>query len=162
MPTPVPQNTDLATILAAARDKLVADGVFAASACFLTLNPDDLRFPPSDQFAAVCPGPQRINTGVYVGGGRDIVVVEGQLTVSLWCRLALDQQPRDDSYLTDATLGALRRWRCVVNSLLLYQPLDGGGNQLLPKGFKWEGLDSYSRDYQGVGWGCLKSSFSFE
>lgn len=124
-----PFAVDIATLLKAFRDKLISDNVFLSTNCFLSLVPSTLMFPPNDQFATLQPLRQTVDSGSVRGGGRVDMYMEGQLGVTVWSRLALDQLTRDDSYLTDSSLGALGKLACVINSLQLYQPVDSSLNQ---------------------------------
>jgi hypothetical protein len=122
-------NSTLDVLLAAVRDKLVSDGVFTN--CFLSLSPITLKNPPGDQYAIVTPGEQEIDQPVLTGSGRDVLFIKGHVDVTIWNRLFLDESLRDTAYLTDSSLGALKKVQCVINSLTMFDPQDSTPNYLL-------------------------------
>src|SRR5436305_1593194 len=130
MPTPKRIPTDLSTILIAVRDKLISDDLFPSTAVWLSLSPNLLQNPPSDDFAVLMPGTQRVIQGEVVGGGRDLTGMEGEVSLTIWDRLALDQVPRADDFLTHS-LGILGKMKCVINSLQLCDPVDASSNPIL-------------------------------
>jgi hypothetical protein len=156
-----PVNTTLDVLLTAAEAKLVADNVVTSSNCFITVKPDVIMFPPGT-YVVISPGKQVVDDHIRVGAGRDVVVIDGQMTVSIWTAVALDQSPRDDQFLTKSSLGAIVLTTSVINSLELYQPVDESGNQLMPMGFELISIDTYSREVQGVGWGQIKTLWKLE
>lgn len=117
-------TTTLATVLQTVQNKLIDDELFADNSCFLSLAPDASLYPPSDHFCAIAPGRQVADAPLVVGVGFAFV---GQITVAIWNRLALDQVPRADSYLTDASLGLLNKLQDVLTSLQMFMPQDSNG-----------------------------------
>lgn len=158
---PTPQNTTLDVLLLAAQSKLIADDVFHLSSCFLTVTPDLLEFPANDVFGTISPGRQTIDDPIRIGAGRVVIVVNGEMIVTIWTRSYLDQVPQDTLFLTNSATGAIQTSTAVINSLELYQPVDGSGNQLLPAGFELVEIESFSRKAEKVGWGAIKTRWKF-
>lgn len=146
-------------ILVAVRDKLINDGLFPASACYISLTPDVNLYPPTDQFAVVSPGTQTPDPGVVMGGGNITMLFVGEVIVTLWSRLATDEIQRDETYLTDASLGAVAAITCMLTSLQLYMPENQDGSWMLSEPMRLTAMDAPER-VQNVQWG--KTSMLFE
>jgi hypothetical protein len=129
MPNRIP--SDLGTILLAMKTQLVAQNVFPSASVWLSLTPEQISFPPDDQFCQICPETWRVDQSVVIGGGTDTFFVEGEVSVNLWSRVALDQTGRADDYLTSISLGALERLKILIAALMLYDPTDMTGNPIL-------------------------------
>lgn len=158
MPTPI--NTNLATILQAVESQLISKGGFTNATCFMSLNPDQSLMQPSDQYIIVTPGPLTVDQRIVTGG--NLLYFTGSFFTTLWSRLALDQTTHDDSFLTDATYGALTTLNSVIGALHLFQPLDSSSNQELDVPIRLSGVENYSRDFKGVGWGAIKCKWLLE
>lgn len=118
----------LTDILVAIRNKLVTDGLFTPSTCFLSLTPDILKAPPNDQLCVLTPTEFRVDQPCVVGGGNDLMFWLGEFMVTLWVRLATDRQMQDTLWITDRTLGALKLHDKLFESLQLYDPTNPAGN----------------------------------
>lgn len=153
--------TDLATLLTDIENKLISDGIFQSNTCFVSLLPDRLTFPASDQFAVITPGRQDVDPDTVSGADPQLIYFLGEFTVTLWGRLALDQYPRDDIYLDDGTLGLLKIMKSVIVSLHLYQPTDTGGNPLNTTP-RLRSVTTLAKKVPEAGWGAVVLSFSLE
>lgn len=122
--------TDLSTILRTFRDKLIDDGVFTDSTCWLSATPDVLKYPPSDRFIVVSPGDQNFEQPIIAGTGNRALAVDGTVNLTFRSRLNLDELPRSDVYLTDDSLGLLPGINCIIASLSMYMPKDSEGNSI--------------------------------
>ena len=95
--------------------------------------------------------------GCQAGGGRNTMKIDGIFAISIWLRLWLDEIPRDDAWLTNATLGMAPMVDAVVDAMEQAMPLDSNnryyfiqparcitpGWQFLPKRIgAWQKLES--------------------
>lgn len=161
--------TTLAPLLQAAAACIVSANIIASTNIFIATEPEiTLRFPPTDIYAVISPGRQRVNQSVREGAGRVVMLMEGRFDITLWVRLILDQTPRDDYWITDSTLGVLHTMNSIVNALELFQPNDGAGNALSATGYELVEISSYKRSYprrpddSPIGWGNLTSQWQVE
>lgn len=149
-------DSDLSTICVAVRDKLLTDVDF--SAVWISLDPFALRNPPDDQFAVVSLGDQILQQASTMGGGREYNFVEGVLTVTIYARLILDQVTRNDSYMTDASLGALKRLKCCINSLQMFDPVNGASDYVLAEPLRFFKIDT-PKKVSLPGWGLVQGQW---
>lgn len=143
-------NTDIATILEAVQQKVIDDGIF--DAVYISLQPQPLKYPPSDQYVIITPGRQPLDQGSTAGGGRDYNFVKGDLVLTIWSRLILDEVPRDNSYLTNVSLGALRKLKCCINSFQMFDPTNLNEDYILGEPMRFKAIEVPEKT--GIpGWG---------
>lgn len=158
-------KTWIDTIIAAVKTKLcTTDTLFDANYCFLSLEPDQQTPPPTDLYATLVVGPQRPDQAVIRGAAAGTITpVNGELGVILWARLAVDQAGRDDLFVTDPTLGALAKWRQVLKSLQLFDPVNGSSDFLLMNPMRLADPGFLTRPRTNrPGWGSVASSFEVD
>lgn len=119
---PVPTPASLGEVLQAARDVLVAQGVFTEPQAFLGLDPDDIILGPTSPIAVVTFGnfDQRDESIHAEVDTTDTPTMQGELIVSMWIRIALDAQGRDTYFLTTNSSnvkGASEKLRQVMVAL---------------------------------------------
>jgi len=121
------------TLLSLVGTKLgTTDQIVDPNYVYVALDENQQTNPPdTDLYLTVVLGPQRPDQPLITGGGLDTPEFHGQLAVVVWNRLYLDQAGRADSYLKDATLGALEALRKVLKSLYLFDPTDSNSNYYL-------------------------------
>lgn len=106
--------------LRAVRDRLVSRGVVKDAQTFLTLDADDMligtQAPPviGVSFDAFDQRPDTLHSEQFE---HDAPVMEGELTVALWTRVALDTPGQDARAITNATLGAAQMMRLIFDAL---------------------------------------------
>lgn len=107
---------------------------------WISLGDDDTvsSAPPHDRFVVIRPLAFRPDNGVVTGAGAGLFVSGGSgghtgqiplsmpTEVSLWVRLATDELGRDEDWLSNSTLGAMRLWRRVLGALQMFDPVDAG------------------------------------
>jgi hypothetical protein len=97
-----------ADILNAAKRFLVEAGIVSESQTFITLQPDDLlREPPDPPIISVSffGQDQFLQTLSCEATNETTPTIQGDLIFSVWLRLALDQNLRDDEILTTPAYG---------------------------------------------------------
>lgn len=157
---PIPVVTSLASLLPSLTARLQT--VFPSTAVYLTLSPDLLKFPGTDSFVTVCPGRHTVDDHIRAGAGRVVMLIHGECKITLWSRLALDQLPREDSWLSDTTYGSLLSSDVIINALEQFQPLDGTGQTYLAMGFQLVSIDHWQRNQENVGWGAISQTWRYE
>lgn len=149
----VPISTNLQTLLTFMRNKLVSDGVFDTSLCYLGLYPQHLDSETADIFCVITPGRQVAEQPQLTGEGNYMLFFEdGEVIISIWARLNLDAGDRGDAYLTDPSLGILPKVELVYQSLNMYQPATGP-NQLVAEPIRLLSIDKFERITEVPGWG---------
>lgn len=151
--------TTLDTLLLALKSQVETKMGLQDNTVFVGLSPDENMFQASDQYVVVTPGPQAIANGYVAGTNPTTLAFNGTVSVTLWSRLGLDQAPRSEIFLTDSTYGAIPALGRLISALHLFYPVDTNGNKLTLLPVKVDKIDSYARDFKGVGWGALKVSF---
>lgn len=126
--------------------------LFASTNCFVALDPrKSLSYPPTDKFCVI--QPTRLSTKQRAfptaTAGRVNLVVAQEVVVWLYVRLATDMYNRSDSYLTDATLGALAVTDSVIDTLQTYTATDGVNKW----GYELDSVEWQSEERDGTGWG---------
>lgn len=101
------------------------------SNCFLAL--DDNPSVPNlgDWFLVLGLGEGQFDDGILDGAGREAVRHTMTASVNLYSLTVLDQAGQHGIFLTDASAGLLKRWRDVLDALVLFDPIDETGVGLL-------------------------------
>lgn len=155
--------TWLDAIMTSVKTKLVADGVFDVNYLYLTLLDDQGLPPGTDQYGTILAGPQRPDQGAIRGGGNTTPIIDGEIAVIVWNRLYVDQDNRDDAFLTDATLGALQKMRKVMKSLQLFDPVNGSADFLLTEPMRLANPGWLVRPRRiQPGWGSIATTWMFQ
>jgi hypothetical protein len=143
-------ETNLPDILAQIKEKLLEDGVVNDSEVYLSISPVVQDFPPSDQFVMLTIGRQPVDQGIVTGGGDGAQLgFIGQVNVTLFTRLALDETPRADDMLTQSSLGAFAKQQCIIASLHLFFPEDDNGNFYLQEPMRLIEIQEPTKPKQG-------------
>lgn len=115
----------LADIYEATKRALVSAGIVTESQAFISLMPDDIKGQPPvpplnvlsfreyDQFPTTLSCEDTTETAT---------TVQGELTITLWTRMAIDPQGSEDAWLTDRTRGVselLRQFKAVFDNGVL-------------------------------------------
>lgn len=111
---------DLSDLLNAARQRLVAAGVLQDAQAFLTLDPNDMLIgtvEPPIAGLSFEGFQQREDTITCEAAPDEAPVMEGELTVALWSRVALDTPGADGQAITNATLGMSTLARNTMEAL---------------------------------------------
>lgn len=159
MPTAL--NTTFDLILQSAKTKLINDNVFTSANCFIAVNKDVNVFPPGT-YCVLSPGYQQVDQPLRAGSGRLVTLIHAEMHTTLWKSINLDQNPRDEVWLTDMSIGMIQLQNAAVNSLELYQPLDTQGNWLSPIGFQLKDVQTYECDKGKINWCSIKSRWNIE
>lgn len=147
MPNPRPIPTNISTILALIRAKLVADAVGTADQIDFTLSrsPKTLPHLMNSHDIWLWPRDERFEEGFFEGGGRTSVRVIRKLFVVVRTQLNLDHAESDRLLLTDATLGHAAIEDAVVQSLHDFYVADASGNRLTTYGIEVKNLEGPER-----------------
>lgn len=159
-------KSDLVEILPKLVDKLTGDHIFLASGVSLSLANDDdvVNMAVGQRFLVVKPGRFPLVEGLTSGAGREEMAHEGDISVNLFCRLNTDRQGEDARWLLDETLGALRCWFEVLQSLHMYDPtavVDEVEYWILNKPFRclWWAAEPRAVGRKAPGWGKIASAW---
>lgn len=156
--------TDLTDILVNLEAKLATDLSLATTAVFTTLSDDDeiAAVAPSTTFATITPHDFTIDQGLAAGAGRNCVGTDGQLKVCLWVQIGLDQKGHDASWLKNASFGALQLWKKLINSLHLYDPVNGSSDYMLEEPMRCLRWSNRPRTRKPSSWGKLESAWEMK
>jgi hypothetical protein len=156
---PHPLQTDLQTLLPLIRTKLVNDGIADTSRVYLGLYPEHLDPETADVFIVITPGRQVAEQPNLTGSGNFLLFFQGEVHITIYCRLVLDAGDRADNFLTDKQFGCLPVLKCVYNSLNMYQPIDLSGNQYIAEPFRIIAVDRFERATEVPGWGRINTTW---
>lgn len=130
--------------------------------CFSTLASDEeiAATPPDDRFITVKPKDFAPHVGMQAGAGVHAMRFDGSLQITIWNRLNIDQATRDDSWLTNATLGIVPLMTLLVRALEMYYPTDVSGDYyfLEPLRMKSPGFVFPQKEISG--WGRVQSDWA--
>jgi len=154
--------SDLTTILLALQNKLITDGIFRDTACWLSLTPelgqDQLGKMPAESVALIYPMAMPIEQPVVTGGGNETMLVdEGAVQLILYSRIVLDQTLRSTDLLTKPTIGLLSLLKCCIASWSMFDPTREDGNLILSEPLRPRQIDAPS--LTPAGWGRLSSTW---
>ncbi len=113
------------TLLTQFKAQLVAAGLATTDYVYLCTEENwDLFDPPTtqDYFYYLVLGPQIPQRPQIAGGGNVVPYIRGEMAVTVWNRFDVDQNKRDDAYLTDTTYGILQKMRGVFKAYQLFDP----------------------------------------
>jgi hypothetical protein len=115
--------------LLAIPQKLVTDGIFSDSECFLSLEPHKIEY-MGGIYCAITPGAISIDQGFVEGAGIYGGLITMHVDIRLWAQNALDDSTRDTLALTQNTLGIYSRLSALIDSLQMFAHCqeDGIGN----------------------------------
>ncbi len=152
--------TDVKSILAAVKDRLVVQTGIAANWIFPTLAEDNevTKSPPSKTFVTIKPQRFRPEKPIVAGGSE--AAFRGTLGVHLWHSLYTDQNLRDADFLTKDPEGILTKWLKILGALHLYYPPDGAdetGSILIEPMREADGFSFPDR--KPPGWGRMDSAW---
>jgi hypothetical protein len=138
------------------------DELFEPELVFTSLTQDQYTPPADDQYVYLVPGRCVPDQGVIAGAAPGTVTpMVAQIGVVLWSRLSVDVAQAVDSYLTDASLGALQMQRKIIKSLQQYDPVNASGNFVFAQPMRLgdDGWLCRPRNTQ-AGWGSVAASFN--
>lgn len=154
---------DLADILLAVPAKLVAAGVATAPQTYLSLDNDDVPSgtvaPPlfAVSFTAF---DQRGDTVNSESDWNDQPYMEGELVVTVWTRVPLDQAARDTAALTKASLGLAGNVTLVFGALNNQELLNPGGQTITQRSLTFLGVRNKGKWGKDKDWRRLDVRFS--
>lgn len=149
-------NSDLGTILLAVITRLVAQSLFTAECCYLSVEgaDDENVAPSSGEFVCtVSPLAGNIGQEYLDGGGAQQATDFFEFVISVYATSQLDEFGHDTVFLTDATLGLLTKLRLVLKAITALDLVDGSANNvlrdpILPQGYRFKrasrGLGKFS------------------
>lgn len=120
---------DLAVILQLIVSRIISTCGFNEATCYLSLNPDAIPANPGDFFCVVAPTSGAYNEPMFDGGGLNQTTVESGVIVKIHSPVQLDEQHRDATFLTDASLGLIGKMKAVLKHLSGWDPTVGGNEQ---------------------------------
>jgi hypothetical protein len=127
--------SDLSTILQAMQQKLVNDGLFASTMCWLSLidqlSPEQFPSSGGKTFALICPKAMLMVDAPFTGGGNLTMAMEGTVSLIIYSQLNLDQPLRANDLLTKKTLGLLALMKGCINSWSQFDPLREDDNRIM-------------------------------
>lgn len=159
-------QSDLVTILPKLVSKLTDDHIFKSSGVSLSLANDDdvVNMAVGQMFAVIKPGRFLVNQGLAAGAGREAMAHDGEIAINLFCRLNTDRQGEDTNWLLDESLGVLRCWAEIQQSLHMYDPTvteDEVDYWILnqPMRCLWWAADPRAVGRKAPGWGKIASAW---
>ena len=114
-----------ARVLTTIKDKLIEDGVFNSTTCYLRIKKQQpiVEVPGGDFECSIDFLSEVLDQGIAYGSGNDVLMmVTNVITTIRWIN-AQDEMSRSTSILTDANYGALRKFQYMMKSLELYDPI---------------------------------------
>jgi hypothetical protein len=153
-------KTDISAIMEAVRDSLVNEGIYLPNTCFLSIkpNPGALVFPASDSLCVISQGAATIDQGEVEGGGNYNFSFIGTVAIAAYVRLALDQPPQDNSFLTDATLGLNAKLQKIYQTLQMAFLVNADDEDLLQEPMRLLSV-SEPQEIRNPGWGYVTTSW---
>lgn len=154
--------SNMQTVLKLVKAKLVDDAIVDPTRCFVSLQSDEETAgrAMADKFVKIFLEDFDINQGDVVGGGNELLVLEGVWLIGLWWRANLDVDFADDNYLLDPVNGMLAKFDDLVESLQLYDPQDAQGNFVLVEPMRLATTGHRLRKPKPIAsWGVLRAPF---
>lgn len=147
-----PQETELADILLAIRDRLVTDGVFVSDAILIAMRmnpPFHTRF---TQYAIVLPLHQPTDEGTSGSSGRSATIQNGRFNVYVRSSNLRDESYGNLSALTDQNVGIARKLHQVYDSLSGVFLTDANGNHITTEPIVAKFSNEPKTNYQAPEW----------
>jgi hypothetical protein len=160
--------TTLSEILLAIKNQITIGSAYGGgssllsdSLVFIALEEDQVQPPPDDNYLVLIPGTQQPDMPAIGGAAAaTITPFNGEFGAIFWARLSIDQAGRDDSYITDKSLGVLELWRKIMKALQLWDPVNVNGDYLLEEPMRMTaGGFRFGKRVPRTGWGAIAASF---
>lgn len=145
-------------VLTAIQDKLVTDGIFSESECFLSLEPFKIEY-LGGVYCAITPGSINIDQGFVEGAGIYGGLITMKINIRLWSQNALDDSSRDTLALTQNTLGIYSRLSALINSLQMFAYCGESGIGNFAEPMRLLDIDKATRDTTRPEWLYIDSSW---
>lgn len=158
--TPIP--TTIGMILSLIRDRLVCSFILPSNCVYCCMTEQPNETPPNDQYIIVSPKPIPPDQGCVTGGGNTLMLMDSAVMVTIYSRLALDQTPRDDYWLTPSSGYSVDLiQQKVVASLQLFFPADDNSNFYMAEPMRLTDYSEPLRD-SPPGWGSVKLRYDVQ
>lgn len=107
------RTTQLRAVLAEIKQRLLDENIYNATTVYIGRPSSRPRQAPSTEFCVISPGRQRAEQ-------HENFLIEGEVSLTLWNLVELDEAERGNSQLLDDTLGLLRKADEVTAALELH------------------------------------------
>jgi hypothetical protein len=157
-------RTSMPAILAQIRGRLRTVLRFPQERVLPDARDDDESEGPTkaDQYVLIRVSPGRVVKASFVGTGRVASRMERDITVTLWTRLAADEQRSDAEWLSHPSIGHLQAEHKLWDALLGFQPVDDDGDWIVAAPIVPESVDAPKKARRRKGWGHSSVRFTVE
>lgn len=157
--------TNIGEVLLAAKGVLVEEEVFTEAQCFIGLDPDDVMLNPAASplccltFTQFRQREESIHAESDVG---DAATMQGEMSCSLWIRVALDKEGWDEHFMTANTanvIGASELIRRVAYTLSNQTLYNSDGDTIVWRSLNYTGFRNRGKWRKDKTWRRIDVTF---